>query len=193
MSLARPCKLYDDQFRFAGLIIWDIFSNNHEVILQDGTVANIGSWRGSGRVIGDVLNGMELSKVEYGYLDFYMGTFLEDSVDDEILVPYYRRAFDLLKILQCDWDYSFPGTYLISPVSSASKSEEVDKVDYDPQVFAEKELAAAKKKAELDKFRQLLDDIEDEEKEDALYKRPPAIIRAYKEEFGHWPDGWPPV
>ena len=38
-----------------GLAIWDIFSNNHTVVDERGYDVDIGSWRGSGTTISNVL------------------------------------------------------------------------------------------------------------------------------------------
>jgi hypothetical protein len=34
-----------------GLCLWDIFSDNHDVIADDGRLANIGSFRGAGALL----------------------------------------------------------------------------------------------------------------------------------------------
>lgn len=39
-----------------GLTVYDIFSNNHEVIGSDNKIYNLGSMRGSGRFIADFIN-----------------------------------------------------------------------------------------------------------------------------------------
>lgn len=40
-----------------GLCIWDIFSDNHQVIAADGRVVHLGSFRGSAGVIADFFDG----------------------------------------------------------------------------------------------------------------------------------------
>jgi len=52
------------------MCLWDVFSDNHEVIASSGAVVDIGSFRGSAGFIADYLN-RELGQDRYGYLDFY--------------------------------------------------------------------------------------------------------------------------
>jgi len=127
MTLARPIDSFKDQYRLAGLLTWDVFSNNHTVIVPSGKALSIGTWRGSGRVIGDLLNSFEESDISYRYIDFYMGTYLGPG-EDEVLFPYYVRAFGSLKKIRCDWVYTSPEEFFgVSP----SKLTEFASVSYD--------------------------------------------------------------
>ena len=93
-----------------GRCLWDVFSDNHEVIAHDGRVVDIGSFRGAGGFIADLLNG-ELGARRYDYLDFYMGTFWADDRAD--LTPVFTAIFRRLAAHGCDWTYTFPRIYLV--------------------------------------------------------------------------------
>ena len=69
-------------FKRLGLCLWDIFSNNHEVIAADGRFVDLGSFRGSAGVVSDfyeslpALDDADLRDADgSGYMDFYMGTY----------------------------------------------------------------------------------------------------------------------
>ena len=87
----------------AGLFTWDIFSNNHDVISPSGKIAHIGSWRGSGSTIGDILHELKAGDTGYGYLDFYMGSGFVDDLDSESRLRYYLAAMQSLKAAGGDW------------------------------------------------------------------------------------------
>ena len=56
-----------------GKCLWDIFSDNHEVIAADGRLADTGSFRGSGGFLAQWMD-EALGCSNYDYMDFYMGT-----------------------------------------------------------------------------------------------------------------------
>ena len=69
-------------FKRLGLCLWDIFSNNHEVIAADGRIIDLGSFSGSAGVISDFYESLparddaDLRDADgSGYMDFYMGTY----------------------------------------------------------------------------------------------------------------------
>ena len=47
----------DEPAELLGLCLWDVFSDNHQVIAADGRVVHLGSFRGSAGVIADFLEG----------------------------------------------------------------------------------------------------------------------------------------
>ncbi len=58
-----------------GQCLWDIFSNNHEVIATDGRVADIGSFRGASAFLDEYVSGHASSaRREEDHMRFYMGT-----------------------------------------------------------------------------------------------------------------------
>ncbi len=108
---ATPAPPTTDEDEFADLLgqcLWDVFSDNHDVIAADGRIVSLGSFRGSGGFLADFL--------EYGptppppddpddlwsswdrsdYLRFYMGTaFISGRAD---LTPVYALIFRRLQI-----------------------------------------------------------------------------------------------
>jgi hypothetical protein len=90
-----------------GLAVYDIFSNNHDVIGYDKKTFDLGSLRGSGHFIADFLNeNYNNPSNSYEYMDFYMGTIWIRSRGD--LTPFYEFIFLKLKEFHCDWNYFFP-------------------------------------------------------------------------------------
>lgn len=65
-SLREPAEL-------VGRCVWDIFSDNHDVLGPDNRAFDIGSFRGAGGFIADELN-RQTGQTRYGYMDFFMGT-----------------------------------------------------------------------------------------------------------------------
>ena len=77
-----------------GQCLWDIFSDNHDVLGPDGRLVDIGSFRGAGGFLADCLN-RQSGRQEYNYMDFYMGTIWLSRRAD--LRPVYRLIFRRLK------------------------------------------------------------------------------------------------
>src|SRR5205814_5615740 len=73
-----------------GQCLWDVFSDNHEVVAPDGRVLELGSFRASGGFLADTLN-RQTSTERYDYLDFYLGTIWVAQRAD--LGPVYRLIF----------------------------------------------------------------------------------------------------
>lgn len=175
----KPIQSEKELWDLMGLCVWDIFSNNHEVIAPDGRIANLGSFRGSGSFIALWIEGREETDERYGYLDFYMGSALVSQRAD--LSPVYRMIFKRLRTLGFDWSYSFPRVYLFDP----SKGERENPEDYDP-------LKALTEKQESDDLKKELDEIYRESAAKAREGEPPSIVQAYAEAYGELPEGWPP-
>ena len=93
-----------------GQCLWDIFSDNHEVIGPDGRVVDIGSFRGAGGFIAACLN-RQIDRQEYDYIDFYMGTIWIAQRAD--LTPVYQMIFRRLKAHGHDWMYYVPSESLV--------------------------------------------------------------------------------
>ena len=167
-----------------GSCLWCIFSNNHEVFDEKG-VYDIGSFRGSGRFIADFLNENYPSQTTFDYMDFYCADMRFDDADTSL--PLFIYLFEKIKRAKCDWNYSFPRIGIVS-------FDKEDKVpapeNYDPNKALEEELAKNQKKAEIQEFKDKLDEIYESEMEEAKYKAPPIIIRAYQTVFGKYPQGW---
>jgi hypothetical protein len=71
----------------------------------DPPLVHLGSFRGSGGFIAELLNDQTSSR-RHDYLDFYLGTIgVGDRAD---LTPVYRMIFRRLAAQGCDWTYAFP-------------------------------------------------------------------------------------
>ena len=156
-----------------GRCLWDVFSDNHEVIAHDGRVVDIGSFRGAGGFIADLLNG-ETGTGDYDYLDFYMGSLWADDRAD--LTPVFTAIFRRLAAHDCDWTYTFPRIHV------------VDFGDPDALPLAER-LERDRQRAEMD---ETLEQGHREALEAAKDRPPPSTVDAYRRIFGGWPHGWPP-
>jgi hypothetical protein len=148
--------------------LWDVFSNEHDVVDRYGRLVKIGSWRGAADFLAEQLN-RQTGESCYDYLDFYMGSFLVSQRAD--LTPVYEMIFRRLKERLLDWRYSFPKLQLIefpSEGPDGARSYELEKM-----------------KAELkEAHRQAI--------EDSKLDPMPEIVLAYRNVYGMLPHGWPP-
>lgn len=55
------------------------------------------------------------------------------------------------------------------------------------------ELRAQQRRAEAERFRAQLTDMNATAREDAMDQQPPATVRAYRDVYGRDPRGWPPA
>ncbi len=182
-------------FDLLGGVLWEIFSQNNEVVSPDGRVYDLGSWRGSGGFIADFLNAYlkREKRIEAGtdepffYLDFYMGLMIpsEDETWEVPLRLLYGHFFERLKARDCTWRYAPPAIYLIS----FAKDAEEDPASYDPAAAVQKEVeeesGAKSERDEDDLAHQLA------RSNEAAYwhavEEPPRIVRAYREVYGETP------
>lgn len=173
-----------------GLAVWDIFSNNHEVISSKHKIHHIGSWRGSGDTISDIINEHFREERTYGYLDFYMGSSFQ-TANELNLEKIYVAIFKLLKSYGCDWHYAHPRIYLID---FGQKSEEDNpkqaNLFYNPNEAIEKELERKKKTDELKELQDKLDEDFDKRVAEAQKEPLPQIIKAFKGVYGYLPKGF---
>lgn len=175
-----------------GMCLWDIFSDNHEVMSTDGMIYDIGSFRGAAGFIAGYINS-HFTAIErrYDYLDFYMGSiWVCDRAD---LLAIYTWIFEQLRRLDCDWKYSFPRIGLIDfgKPKKQNDDEGADMLAYDPGKAVEDEIAHQKREQEIARLREELDRIYEQELEEAKDKPPPKTVQAYKIVYGCLPDGWP--
>jgi len=175
-----------------GRCLWDIFSDNHEVISPDGRVFDIGSFRASGGFIAEELNRIQ-SQSHYDYMDFFMGTiWLGGRVD---LTPAYTLIFRRLRERGFDWVYHFPRLMLIDmrPLRDALKEQsEPEWTGYSPEESLAQQRDDEEHDAELAKMRESLDEGYREAVEKARRLPPPPTVSAYRTVHGHNPRGWPP-
>jgi len=158
-----------------GRALWDVFSDNHDVIAPDGREVHLGSFRAAGDFIADLLND-EVGSRQYGYMDFYMGTiWINDRAD---LTPVYAMIFRRLATHGYDWEYAFPRIHAID--FGRDRDETADLAD---------RLEQDRQRADLQTF---LEEGHQEALEIAKDRPPPAIVDAYRQVYGEFPRGWPP-
>lgn len=178
-----PEALLQEPAELLALCLWDVFSDNHDVIAADGRIVHLGSFRGSAGVISDFFEGDGHEECGWrdrdeGYLDFYMGTsWIAHRAD---LAPAYRLIFRRLKYHGADWAYVFPRMYAIDLGAAHTQIE-----GYDPS-------AALAREQEACRLRKSLDQDVLAAKREARAKELPATVRAYQEIFRRFPKGWPP-
>ena len=135
----------------------------------------------------------------YDYMDFYLGTGSIAHRAD--LGPVYRMIFTRLKALDLDWKYTFPRLHLVDmrplkerlDAQKAETSGEPDWAGYSPEKELANEEADREKDRELARMRESLDDGYRDAVAAALTEPPPLIVQSYRDIFGDWPNGWPPV
>jgi hypothetical protein len=171
-----------------GQCLWDIFSDNHEVIGPDGRVVDIGSFRGAGGFIAACLN-RQIGRQEYDYIDFYMGTIWIAQRAD--LTPVYQMMFRRLKAHGHAWRYYFPrlGIVDLHPWREALHQQEDnawETATYTPEEDEQQDRAIAE-------LRESLDSAHYEAVEAARHQPPPPTVQAYHSVYGRFPEGWPPI
>jgi len=148
--------------------LWDVFSNENNVVDRDGGLVDIGSWRGAAGFLADQLN-RETGERQYDYIDFYMGSFWVSERAD--LTPVYEMIFRRLKDRLLDWRYRFPKLSLIE-----FPCERPD----------------GRRSYELEKMRADLEQAHCEAIDDLKLAPVPAVVLAYSNIYGIFPHGWPP-
>ena len=127
-----------------GLCLWDVFSDNHDVITADGRVADIGSFRGAGAFLDEHLMGNRGGWDEGDYLRFYLGTIWINARAD--LTPMYAMIFRRIKALGGDWVYHFPELGLVDLGGVQPDSEAVGRYSPNEALAAERK---AKQRQEI--------------------------------------------
>jgi hypothetical protein len=196
----EPVSAAEEIGRLTGLCLWDIFSDNHEVLLPDGRAAHLGSFRGSaGEIAGFFYerNGPEndgaadFMNINMDYMEFYMGTRL--IAHRASLRPVYGLIFSRLGAAGCDWRYSFPRLSLVRLDEAKAKAgAKPEWESYNPSAaFAAEEERQSEEEALADAENSLerawRDSIEA-----ARHRPPPETVLAYHDIYGRWPAGWPP-
>ncbi len=187
--------------RLMGLCLWDVVSDNHDLILPDGSVRHMGSFRATAGIIADFFyqkppheedaeEVWNFNAWDMDYCEFYMGTWAIGGRAD--LSPVYRLIFERLKALDYGWQYAFPKLGVVRFQKPETPDGKPEWEGYDPSAAL---AGQEKERAEEAEFRKLQADLEAAHREDleAAKKRPPPLtVQAYREVFGHWPAGWPP-
>lgn len=181
----------DERYEIVHIVgdcIWKIFSNNHTVFNENNESYDLGSWRGSGGFIADVINKLQLAPgCSFDYIDFYMGgIFYEDRAD---LTPVYEFIFQKLKAKNLDWEYSFPHIGLVSFHNNENEKDDME--NYNPAEALKKQMEKEQQQNEINKLQQKFDDIYKSEYEEARYKKPSQEVAAYYNVYQHYPKGHP--
>lgn len=191
--VASPIEVDEEVRRLVGQCLWEVFSENHEVVAPDGRIIDLGSFRGSAGFLADYLN-QKLGTARYDYIDFYMGNVWVSTRAD--LTPVYAMIFRRLKDRGCNWIYHFPALHAIDfrPLRDAlEEKEKPEWVGYSPEEALAKEQEDAKRDRELAELRERLDEGNREAMAEAAKGPPPKTVAAYRAVYGHDPQGWPPV
>jgi len=177
--------------RLVGLCLWDILSDNHDIVLPDGTRKHLGSFRASAGIIADFFSGDEPSSQEdwwrfdrMDYCEFYMGSWAIGGRTD--LSPVYRLIFARLKGLGLDWQYAFPRIGVVR--FAKPEPEGPEWANYDPGAAFEEE----EKEREHAKLQSDLEEAHRQSLEEAKNRPPPLTVIAYRAVFERDPPGWPP-
>lgn len=178
-----------------GLCLWDIFSDNHDVIATDGRIVHLGSFRGSAGMISDFFHQTPPNPpndedwwqcMGDGYMEFYMGTHGVGSRAD--LTPAYELIFRRLQSAGADWRYSFPRIHLID----FDPPEPTPDAPYSPSAAFAQEAKHQARAEETAKMRKQIDRDVLSAKRMARAASPPATVRAFQNIFHRFPAGWPP-
>ena len=123
---------------------------------ENGESYDLGSWRGSGGFIADVINELQLvPDKSFDYMDFYMGGIFRHERAD--LTPVYEFIFKKLKAKNLDWEYSFPRMGLISFNKDEDAKDDIE--NYNPEEAVKKQLEKEHQQNETEKLQQQFDDI----------------------------------
>lgn len=193
----QPIEPEEECGRLLGYALWDIFSDNHEVIYRDGRIVDIGSFRGAAGFISDFLEFTYRSHIatpderiegalRSDYMDFYMGSaFIGHRAD---LTAIYEYIFRLLKRRRCDWRYSFPRIYLLR----FDQQEKEDPADqpYSPSESFAKEAERREAEERDQEMQRQLDESASQTREELL-ANPPKTVLAYREVYHKDPLRWP--
>lgn len=184
-----PVNVDDEVTELVGLCLWDVFSDNHEVIAADRRAIDIGSFRGAGAFLDEHLTREEDVWHRDDYMRFYLGTIWISRRAD--LAPVYAMIFRRLKAAGADWVYHFPEIPLADLTALKPKNDAAE--TYSVSEAAVAELEAQKRRADLERMRAKLQQANTEAREEALDRQPPATVRAYRQVYGCDPRGWPPA
>lgn len=193
----RAVKVEDEVRELVGLCLWDVFSDNHDVIAADGRVVDLGSFRGSAGFIADYLSGRhatndnfeDSSTMDWDYCRFYMGTIWIAQRAD--LSPVYRLIFRRLRSRGAEWIYRFPQIGVVD-LSHLQGRENKPMEEYSPSEASAEEQAEGERREKWAKMQAELEEGNAQMRQDALDRPPPATVLAYEQVYGREPEGWPP-
>lgn len=176
--------------RVVGAVTWEIFSDNHTVFAADGREIELGSWRAASSFLSGLADGRAAADAWHrgDSMRFYMGLVgIRGRCD---YGPVYRMVFRRLQRECLDWRYTFPRLHVFRFERDAS--EQTAPHEYSPSdAFAREEERRAGD-AEFARMQAEMEEAHRNELEKARTLPPPPVVQAYRDVFGHWPDGWPP-
>lgn len=185
-----PVDADEEVTELVGMCLWDVFSDNHDVIAADGRVADIGSFRGASQFLDSHLSRDQDGWRREDYLRFYLGTIGISRRAD--LTPVYAMIFRRLQAMGADWEYHFPELAMIE-LGSLRDDAEKPATQYSVSESALAELTAQQRRAEVERFRAELREMNARARDEAMDHEPPATVRAYRQVYGRDPSGWPPA
>jgi hypothetical protein len=188
-SPAAPVQPLEELSDLVGLCLWDVFSDNHDVVAADGRTVDIGSFRGAGEFLDEHRNRGSGDRRGGDYLKFYMGTIWIGRRAD--LTPVYTMIFRRLRIAGADWLYHFPQLFISE--FGPRPTEVEPSQSYSVSASALAELDAGKQQAEVARLRESLAEANARAREEAMDREPPATVLAYRQVYGRNPRGWPPA
>ena len=182
-------KVQEELTELIGLCLWDVFSNNRDVVAAGGRTVDIGSFRGASAFLDEHLTRGQDGWREGDHMRFYMGTiWLARRAD---LTPVDAMIFRRLRAVGADWVYHFPQVFVTE--FGPRDSDAGRSASYSVSESAVAELEAQKRRAETAPFRAGLDQANVRAREHALDQPPPAVVRAYREVYRRDPLGRPPA
>ncbi len=185
-----PVQQDEEVTELIGECLWDVFSDNHDVIMADGRIADIGSFRGASAFLDGYLTRAESGSWHRGdHMRFYLGSIMTSGRAD--LMPVYAMIFRRLHAMGADWIYHFPEIHLVD--LSVLKTENESTVGYSPTRGAAAELKASKDREEVERLRSEFAEGNTRAREEAMDRPAPATVRAYRAVYGRDPRGWPPA
>jgi hypothetical protein len=186
----RPVRAEEELTELVASCLWDVFSDNHDVIVADGRAADIGSFRGASAFLDEYLSRDRRAPWCGGdHMRFYMGTVWISGRAD--LTPVYAMIFRRLQLLGAEWVYHFPEIGRVDRSGLHTQSEQP--TAYSRSEAAAAELKAQKQHAELERLRADLVASNAQAREAAMDQPPPAKVRAYRQVYCRDPRGWPPA
>jgi len=183
----HPIQPEQELRELMGLCLWDVFSD-HEILAPDGRVVDLGSQRGTAGFIADWLNRKQ-DMNRYSYLDFYLGTVWISNRTD--LSPVYRLIFQRIHKAGGDWIYHFPQLYLVRPQNIDIQNDDME--SYDPAKTIAEEIEKKEKEKSSQELQEKIHQLNRKAADEAAQSEPPQIVAAFRDVYGHFPDGWPPV
>jgi hypothetical protein len=149
-----------------------------------------GHFRGAGAFLDEHLTRDQEGWKDGDYLRFYLGTIWVSRRAD--LTPVYAMIFRRLKAVAAAWVYHVPdlGIVELGPVDDDTDNPGKE---YSVSQAAVAELEAQQRRAEVERFRAELREINARARDDAMDQPPPATVRAYRQVHGRDPRGWPPA